>query len=747
MGFSLRPAASGMMAILIILSLAMLNVPALSLAQEPTLDVEKIADQTRPSLVSISSTGREGRSQGIGTGFVVDKDGLIATNYHVIGDARPVHVEMSDGRKLQVTAIHASDRKMDLAVIRVAEKDLPALSLGNPENLKKGAPIVVMGNPHGLKNSVVSGVNSSMREIDGRTMLQLAIPIEPGNSGGPVLDRQGNVHGIVTMKSLVTDNLGFAVDIRMLQTLLAKPNPVPIDRWMTIGTIDARDWQPLFGARWRQRGGRIMVEDSGQGFAGRSLCLSSQAIPDAPYEISVSVKLNKEAGAAGLVFHADGKNRHYGFYPSSGKIRLTRFEGADVFSWQVLYDQPCEAYRPGEWNTLRIRMEKDQFLCYVNDQLILTSRDRGLPTGRAGLAKFRDTHAQFRHFRIGNNLGRGELPKELATRLNQLIGDLPRLEAISDQQLEPLQEHSTDTRDLLRRQAESLTNRAAELKQISADIHARAIAAKLNKFFPDLAGKEKPDPAAPDLLQAALLIAVLDEEEIDTQAYVKLIERMANDILAAIKKDTTQADKLAALDKYLFQDNGFHGSRFDYYHRANSYLNRVIDDREGLPITLSVLYMELGRRLGLKIEGVGLPGHFIVRQVNQDGKGQLIDVFNEGKRLSREDAIKLAAEHSNQPFQDAYLNPVPSRQILIRMLNNLMSLAQQKEDKESMLRYVELLMALDSHSVQYRGMRSILRFETGRKKSAIADLDWFLDHEPENLDLDRIRQMREYFSR
>ena len=747
MGFSLRPAASGMMAILIILSLVMLNVPAPSLAQEPALDVEKIADQTRPSLVSISSTGREGRSQGIGTGFVVDKDGLIATNYHVIGDARPVHVEMSDGRKLQVTAIHASDRKMDLAVIRVAEKDLPALSLGNPENLKKGAPIVVMGNPHGLKNSVVSGVNSSMREIDGRTMLQLAIPIEPGNSGGPVLDRQGNVHGIVTMKSLVTDNLGFAVDIRMLQTLLAKPNPVPIDRWMTIGTIDPRDWQPLFGARWRQRGGRIMVEDSGQGFAGRSLCLSNQAIPDAPYEISVAVKLNKEAGAAGLVFHADGKNRHYGFYPSSGKIRLTRFEGADVFSWQVLYDQPCEAYRPGEWNTLRIRMEKDQFLCYVNDQLILTSRDRGLPTGRAGLAKFRDTHAQFRHFRIGNNLGRGELPTELATRLNQLIGDLPRLEAISDQQLEPLQEHSTDTRDLLRRQAESLTNRAAELKQISADIHARAIAAKLNKFFPDMAGKQKPDPAAPDLLQAALLIALLDEEEIDTQAYVKLIERMANDILAAIKKDAAQADKLAALDKYLFQDNGFHGSRFDYYHRANSYLNRVIDDREGLPITLSVLYMELGRRLGLKIEGVGLPGHFIVRQVNQDGKGQLIDVFNEGKRLTREDAIKLAAEHSNQPFQDAYLDPVPSRQILIRMLNNLMSLAQQKEDKESMLRYVELLMALDSHSVQYRGMRSILRFETGRKKSAIADLDWFLDHEPENLDLDRIRQMREYFSR
>jgi len=157
--------------------------------------------------------------------------------------------------------------------------------------------------------------------------------------------------------------------------------------------------------------------------------------------------------------------------------------------------------------------------------------------------------------------------------------------------------------------------------------------------------------------------------------------------------------------------------------------------------------MELGRRLGLKIEGVGLPGHFIVRHVDQDGKGQLIDVFNEGKHLSRDDAVKLVAEHSNQPFQDAYLEAVPNRMILTRILNNLLGLAQQKEDKESMLRYVELLMAMDSHSVQNRGMRSILRFETGRKKSAIADLDWFLDHEPDNLDLDRIRQMREYFSR
>lgn len=319
--------------------------------------------------------------------------------------------------------------------------------------------------------------------------------------------------------------------------------------------------------------------------------------------------------------------------------------------------------------------------------------------------------------------------------------------AITEEQLKPLQASPADTRDLLRRQADELNERAAELKKISTDIHVRSIAARLHKLLPDPADEKKAGPGKTDLLRASLLIALLDEEEIDIDAYVRLIDRMVVDISKTLKKNANAAETIAALDKHLFQENGFHGSRFDYYHRANSYLNRVIDDREGLPITLSVLYIELGRRLGLTIQGVGLPGHFVVQHVSNGKKPQLIDVFNEGKQLSREDAIKLSAEHSNQPFQEDYLKPVSNRLILTRMLNNLMGLAQQKDDKESMLRYVELLMILDSRSVQNRGMRAILRFETGRKSGAIADLDWFLEHKPDNLDLDRIRQMKELFSR
>src|SRR5436190_1239928 len=201
-------------------------------AEEPVpLSVKALTAKVRPSIVVITFAGREGSQQGLGTGFVIDKRGLIATNLHVIGEARPITVQTADGKSLSVKAIHASDRALDLAVLQVEAMDLVPLELSD-EKTAAGEPVVVMGNPHGLKHSVVSGVISGAREIDGRTMLQLAVPVEPGNSGGPVLDMQGRVLGVVTMKSAVTENLGFAVTVADLKALRERPNPVAIERWL-----------------------------------------------------------------------------------------------------------------------------------------------------------------------------------------------------------------------------------------------------------------------------------------------------------------------------------------------------------------------------------------------------------------------------------------------------------------------------------------------------------------------------------
>ena len=165
-----------------------------------TIDVEEIVKSSRDAVVSITVAGRDGKQQGMGTGFVISPDGLIATNMHVLGEARPIQVEFPGGKKFDVAAVHASDRALDLAILKIEAKDLPKLSLRDGSAARQGEPIVVMGNPQGLRYSVVSGVVSGVRKFDEREMIQLALPVEPGNSGGPVLDARGRVIGIVTMK-------------------------------------------------------------------------------------------------------------------------------------------------------------------------------------------------------------------------------------------------------------------------------------------------------------------------------------------------------------------------------------------------------------------------------------------------------------------------------------------------------------------------------------------------------------------
>ncbi len=277
---------------------------------------------------------------------------------------------MSDGTKHRATGIEAWDRNYDLAVVKIdaSKLDLKPLVIADSDTIQQGELIVGFGAPQGLSFSVVAGVVSAIRKLDpgfigeGETpdfpMLQLAMPIEQGNSGGPVLNLRGEVLGVVTLRHRVTENLGFAVPGNDLQQLLDKPNPVPMSRWRTIGVLDKRQWTQVMGADWTQRGGVITSRRLGDGFGGRSLCLSSEEVPNPPYEVTVKVKLDNESGAAGLVFASDGKDRHYGFYPSGGKIRLTRFEGPDVYSWSILEQLDVPAYQQGEWNTLRVRVEE-----------------------------------------------------------------------------------------------------------------------------------------------------------------------------------------------------------------------------------------------------------------------------------------------------------------------------------------------------------------------------------------------------
>jgi len=720
---------------LLLPALCLLLPSSLLAADDKPRTAEQLAASARKSVVMILAAGRTGKPEGVGTGFVVG-DGLIATNMHVIGEARAITVQTSDGKRHEATTVHATDRGADLAVIRIDLKALPALELGNSDDVKQGREVVSLGNPRGLEYSVAHGVVSARRDIDGRAMIELRMPVEPGNSGGPLLDTNGRVQGVVTLKSAVTDNLGYAMPINALKPLLDKPNPILMARWLTIGALDADEWTLIGGARWRQRAGHILVEGEGTGFGGRSLCLSKPPVPRVPFEAAVTVRLDDEKGAAGLVFHADGKDNHYGFYPSGGGLRFVRFEGPDVYSWHILKEMRSDAYRPGEWNTFKVRVEKDKLLMYCNGKLVHESDDKGLTEGKVGLATFRGTKVEFKNFQVADKVKTALVPAGLAERVAKSVKDIPTDALPKPDLVEKLIPDGDAGMAMLRERARLLEQQAVQLRILAREVHHQRTLKELARA---VTGKEDDI----DLLRAALLIARLDNEELDVEHYRKEVERMARETGAGLPRDADEAAKLAALNKALFQERGFHGSRGDYYHRSNSYLNEVIDDREGLPITLSVLYIEVAKRLGLKVVGVGFPGHFLVRHVPAKGEAKLIDVYEGGKEMTRDDADKRVGAQYDRPLQEEDLAATGTKAILVRMLQNLLGLAQRDEDMFGALRYLDAIVTITPEAGRERWMRALLRYNTRQREGAREDADWLVEHHPKGIDQKLVQELRE----
>ncbi len=708
--------------------------------EKESSSVEDVYQRARPSLAVISVRGRDGRPRGLGSGFVISADGLIATNMHVIGENRPIEVQLASGKRYDVTAVHAFDRHLDLAILRVDARGLAPLTIGDSEALRIGQAVVALGNPQGLRHSVVSGVVSGRREIDGRSMIQLAIPIEPGNSGGPLVDMWGRVAGILTLKSTVTSNLGFAVAINDLKPLLAKPNPVPIERWVKQGAVDPDKWQVVMGANWRMRGGASwsMAREKGSA-AGRSACGANRLRTCRSRRASTSGWTTR-VGAAGLVFAADGQDKHYGFYPSGGGLRLTRFDGPDVVNWTILSQQISAHYRPGEFNKLHVRVEAARIVCSLNGEVVITWPLSRPVEGKVGLAKFRNTHAEFKNFQVAKQLAEPATSADVAARVDRLLADLPDGPAPDLAAAEEIAGSDELLPAALVERAERLAQQARQLRILSDKLREAKVVGELASLL------SQPEDSA-DLLAACLHVARLDNHEVDAAFYRHVVERMAAEVKGTLPEGAEEAARLAALDKFFFEESGFHGSRTFYYQRANSYINDVLDDRQGLPITLSVIYMELARRLDLKVDGVGLPGHFVVRYTPEKGDSRLIDVFDGGEVISDEEAAQRVLEATQTPLTDDQKAPVTKRAIVARILHNLINVAQQQGDEQALLRYLDALLAISPDSHRERFLRGMLRWQTGERRGARQDVDYLLEHEAPEIDLDRLRDFRAILER
>ena len=703
---------------------------------------EKLAMKVKPSIALIESVDRIGRDGGRGTGFVVGKDGVIATNFHVIGEHRDFRVRFANGKSYEPQAILAVDRERDLALVKIDAEDLPVLALGDSDELKLGQGILSLGNPLGYAYSVSRGVVAALRELepgDGKPMVQVAIPIEPGSSGSPALDLNGNVIAVLAIKS--GGAMGFGVPVNALKQLLANRNPVSIKHWLTIGALDEDEWESILGGNWRQRAGKIMASGMGSGFGGRMLCLSKGKVPPTPYQVEIEVKLEDESGAAGLVFHGDGGEIHYGFYPTNGSLRLTRFEGPTVFNWTILQTVSSKAYKPGEWNRIRVSLGEDgQLACSVNDTVVIDLVDKGLTKGRVGLCKFRQPGAEFRRFRIAKSLPGREIPEGLVKLVRRVVRNLEDKKKLGSKELNSLVSIGKPASEVLLEKAEELEQSASRVRQLAQEVRERAVIEELASSL------QHEDEKSVDLFRCALLIARLDNEDFDPEIYLRRIDRIALKVKKTFPEKASGGQKLKILVSHLFDELGFHGSTLDYYHKSNSYLNEVMDDREGLPITLSVVLIELAERLDLPVTGVGIPGHFLTMyREGKEGKEPkeiaeeiLIDAF-EGKFVTREEASEL----SGVRLTEEDFKPARKRDIITRILRNLINVSERERDSVSRLRYLDATIAIEPTDTYLRAMRAMIHYGEGRFQQALSDIEFLIKNNPDAPEMEPLREIRD----
>jgi regulator of sirC expression with transglutaminase-like and TPR domain len=223
-----------------------------------------------------------------------------------------------------------------------------------------------------------------------------------------------------------------------------------------------------------------------------------------------------------------------------------------------------------------------------------------------------------------------------------------------------------------------------------------------------------------ELDEAALLLARIEFPGLVIEPFLRILDSYAAEL------DARGGSFVPAANQYLFDELGFAGNSEDYYNPANSCLNEVLASKIGIPITLSVVYLEVARRLGKPVFGIGLPGHFIV-QYDDGVFSTYIDVFHCGRLLDAKDCAELAGEAANP----AMLARVDKRQIVARMINNLRGIYFSRQTHRKSLQVLDLLLDAYPNSAEEYKQRGITHLQLKQTRAAKADLERYLDLAPD----------------
>jgi regulator of sirC expression with transglutaminase-like and TPR domain len=252
-----------------------------------------------------------------------------------------------------------------------------------------------------------------------------------------------------------------------------------------------------------------------------------------------------------------------------------------------------------------------------------------------------------------------------------------------------------------------------------------------------------------DLARACLMIAQDAYPSLDLERYMGEIESLALRLRTRLKDVGGAEERVIGLNEFLYEELGYWGNTDDYYDPRNSYLNDVIDRKTGIPITLAILYMALGRRIGLPLEGVSFPGHFLVRLRLRSGV-LILDPFAGGApqseaelrgRLQRVIPEGAAAEVSAAALPlEQFLEPASHRQILSRVLRNLKAIYRETDKPERLLEVLNRMLVVSPDANGELRDRGLVYQRLECWRAALQDLGAYLEREPQAGDRDEVRE-------
>ena len=260
--------------------------------------------------------------------------------------------------------------------------------------------------------------------------------------------------------------------------------------------------------------------------------------------------------------------------------------------------------------------------------------------------------------------------------------------------------------------------------------------------LPDWSAFAALDDSDVPLLSGALLIALDEYSDLDAAACDAQLDDIADALRGKIGAIDGAPMKMQAINRRLFEELGYAGNHAEYYDPRNSYLNDVLQRRLGNPISLAVVQMEVARRLGVALEGVSFPGHFLVSLPVDDGM-LVMDPFNGGRPLSAEELRQRAQPHFGEPVPDEallrVLVPASPRAILVRMLRNLHALYAERGDWARAVRCADRILRLSPDNAEALRDRGLGYLELGHRAGATRDLGRYLRIQPEADDAETVR--------